>query len=73
MNVNEMLATYLKKHYEDQENIIKFTKENALYFSTAYLFDIDIQREIPYKINKLRYDFFIKKSLRFKINFLYQT
>lgn len=60
MNVNEMFMSHLKEHYGSRDNILRLIKYNALYFPTAQLFDIDIEKEISYKLNRLRYEYVLK-------------
>lgn len=62
-NVNELLVSHLKKQCEDKDSIIEFLFENELYFSTGYLFDIDIETQFSYNINKLRYNYILKRYL----------
>ena len=62
MNVNELLSLYLSKEgYKDKKDALKLSNDNAMYFSTAYLFNIDIEKQFCYKINQFRYDYFLKK------------
>lgn len=60
MNTNELLVRYLNRQYVDDESIAKVTNDNALYFSTAHLFGIDIEEKSSYNKNKLRYDLLLE-------------
>ena len=53
MNVNESLVYYLRKLYNDDNNVINHAKNSALYFQIAHIFDasVNIEKQGKYKIN----------------------
>lgn len=64
MNVNELLFLHLSKEgYEDQKHALKILNDNSMFFSTAYLFNVDLEKKFYYKINQFQYDCFLKKFL----------
>lgn len=69
MNINEQLVAYLDKQIGNSEDIIKFAKNNALYYSMAYLLGIDIEKQFYYKTNKLRYEVYFKSLAEIRDSF----
>lgn len=77
MNVNEILFQQLKENFAEKNEIIEYTKKNAMYYSIAYLLDIDVKKQFYYKTNCLRYRTYIRSFLeikamfeKFKLNYL---
>ena len=65
MNVNESLVYYLRKLYNDDNNVINHAKNSALYFQIAHIFDasVNIEKQFAYFTNRLRYDYFVKNYI----------
>lgn len=55
MNVDKNLLSYLRQNFDSDTEIIKYTKNNALYYSIAYMFDIDVEKQFYFKTNGARY------------------
>ena len=60
MNVHELLFEYLKENISDRKKLIDYTKKNAMYYSIAYLLNIDVEKQFYYKTNRLRYENYVK-------------
>ena len=60
MNVDNQLVAYLNEQIGSYEDIVKFAKDNAFYYSIAYLLGNDIHKQFYYKTNKLRYEIYFK-------------
>lgn len=69
MNINEQLVAHLDKQIGNSEDIIKFAKNNALYYSIAYLLGIDIEKQFYYKTNKFRYEVYFKSLAEIRDSF----
>ncbi len=64
MNVKEQLIFYLNSKFSNREEIIKFTKDNALYYSISSIFEINLEKQFYYRINKIKYEIYLQNSLR---------
>ncbi len=56
LKVSEKLVIYIKRQFKTQEKLIRFLKNNSLYYLTGHLFNIDIENQFYYKVNKIRYE-----------------